>query len=65
LATFPPLFPPVYGGLWGVIEIPIHFRLWWGLKDKKPIAFYPPLNPLPRGDFSNSPLERGRGCVYS
>ncbi|KAA0248583.1 MAG: hypothetical protein DWB56_14465 [Candidatus Jettenia sp.] len=27
--------------------------------------FYPPLNPLPRGDFSNSPLERGKGCVYS
>jgi len=23
--------------------------------------FYPPLNPLPRGDLSNSPLERGRG----
>lgn len=24
---------------------------------------YPPLNPLPRGDFSHSPLERGWGCV--
>jgi len=27
--------------------------------------FYPPLNPLPSGDFSNSPLERGRGVFVN
>jgi len=38
-------------------------KLGWVLKDKNPTTFifYPPLKPLPRGDFSNSPLERGRG----
>ena len=33
-------------------------------KRQKPNDFFhPPLNPLPRGDFSNSHLERGKGCV--
>jgi len=41
------------------------YKLGWVLKDKNPTTFYPPLNPLPRGDFSNSPLERGKGCVHS
>lgn len=27
-------------------------------------AFYPPLNPLPGGDFFFAPPERGRGCVF-
>src|SRR3989339_2006478 len=41
-------------------EISRYIKLGWVLKDKNPTTIlYPPLNPLPRGDFSNSPLERG------
>ncbi|QII12912.1 hypothetical protein KsCSTR_35330 [Candidatus Kuenenia stuttgartiensis] len=38
-------------------------KLGWVFKRQRPngIHFYPPLNPLPRGDLSNSPLGRGRG----
>ncbi|KAA0248772.1 MAG: hypothetical protein DWB56_12685 [Candidatus Jettenia sp.] len=37
----------------------------WVLKGKTPnnFSFYPPLNPLPRGDFYTPLLRGGWGCV--
>ena len=38
-------------------------RLSFKKQNPTTFVFYPPLNPLPRGDSSNSPLERGRGVL--
>src|SRR4030067_2376753 len=42
----------------------LYIKLGWVLKDKNPTTFYPPLNRSTELT-TKSPLERGRGCVYS